>query len=129
MRKCWLGNSVVNQPTLIYLDNFKIGIGRNPYERVVTLYKEGWDYNGLEQWLKNRKILPQSELYKDCDAVVCLESWERDFDELGMTPDKNTFDKLESKYSSDYRRWYTQSLKDEVDQLAKQDLDTYGYRF
>lgn len=119
----------MSESSWIEVDNFKIGIVRNPYERIIHLYKEGWDYNGLEQWLEKQKVLPQSELYKDCDAVVCLESWERDFDELGITPDKNTFDKLESKYTSDYRRWYTQSLKDEVDQRVKQDLETYGYRF
>ena len=42
----------MNQTSLIEIDNYKIGIIRNPYERIITEYKGSWDWIGLENWLK-----------------------------------------------------------------------------
>lgn len=106
-----------------------IGIVRNPFERVISLYKASWGYSTLAQWLDSNEITPQCELYKDCDAVITLESWKTDSEALGITPDKDILTKLESMYSSDYKRWYGEELKKRIEAIAQSDLDTYGYRF
>lgn len=119
----------MNQTSLIEIDNYKIGIIRNPYERIITEYKGSWDWIGLENWLKKEALQPQCELFRDCDTVVCLENWEVDFRMLDLTPDENSMNKLSKNYSEDYRRWYSEEMKSLVDQIVRPDLDTYGYRF
>jgi len=119
----------VNESFWVELDNCKVGIIRNPYERIIHLYKGSWDWVGLREWIEKSDITPQSELAKECDAIVCLESWEDDFKSLGITPDKNSMNKLYKHYSEDYRRWYGEDLKSLVRPLVVQDLTTFGYRF
>ena len=119
----------MNQTILLDISDKQIGIVRNPYERIITLYRDSWDWIGLEKWLQKSIIEPQCELYKDCDAVVTLESWKDDFKSLGITPDKNSIELLYKHYSEDYRRWYGQNLKDIVRPIVLLDLSTYGYRF
>ena len=119
----------MNESFWIEIDTLKVGILRNPYERVIHLYKESWDWIGLEKWIEKTTITSQLELSKECDVVVCLESWEDDFKSLGITPDKNSMEMLKKKYSEDYRRWYGRTLLKIVAPLVKPDLDTYGYRF
>ena len=119
----------MNESFWIEIDTLKVGILRNPYERVIHLYKESWDWIGLEKWIEKTTITSQLELSKECDVVVCLESWEDDFKSLGITPDKNSMNKLCKHYSEDYRRWYSEEMKSLVDQIVRPDLDTYGYRF
>ena len=113
----------------IELDNYKIGIIRNPYERIITSYKESWDWIGLADWIEKVGLGPQCELLSECDAIVCLEDWEIDFDALDLSPNKNSMNKLSKNYSQDYRRWYSQDMKDLVHQIVLPDLHTYGYRF
>jgi len=119
----------VNESFWVEIDTLKVGILRNPYERVIHLYKESWDWVGLEEWIEKTTITSQLELSKECDVVVCLESWEDDFKSLGITPDKNSMNKLCKHYSEDYRRWYGQNLKTLVRPIVVQDLTTFGYRF
>jgi|TARA_B110000240_G_C13175977_1_gene315661 hypothetical protein len=119
----------MRQSIYIELGDKKIGVVRNPYERVVNLYRESWNWCGFEKWLAKAEILSQTEVYRDCIFVVTLESWESDFKALGITPDKKSMELLYKKYSSDYRRWYDTSLKDMITPIAQTDLDTYGYRF
>ena len=119
----------MNESFWIEIDTLKVGILRNPYERVIHLYKESWDWIGLEKWIEKTTITSQLELSKECDVVVCLESWEDDFKSLGITPDKNSMNKLCKHYSEDYRRWYGQNLKTLVRPIVLPDLETYGYRF
>ena len=119
----------MNESFWIEIDTLKVGILRNPYERVIHLYKESWDWIGLEKWLEKVALQPQCELFRDCDAVVCLENWEADFRMLDLTPSENSMNKLSKNYSEDYRRWYSEEMKSLVDQIVRPDLDTYGYRF
>jgi hypothetical protein len=98
----------MRQSIYIELGDKKIGVVRNPYERVVNLYRESWNWCGFEKWLAKA---------------------ESDFKALGITPDKKSMELLYKKYSSDYRRWYDTSLKDMITPIAQTDLDTYGYRF
>ena len=120
----------MNQTILIELSDKQIGIVRNPYERIITLYRESWDWIGLENWLSRTNIQPQCTLYTDCDSIVRLENWESDCLDLDFTiPDENALKMLDKKYSTDYKRWYGTNLKDIVSDIVKPDLDTYGYRF
>jgi len=128
-QKCWLRNYAVKNISSISLDKYKIGLVRNPYERLVTEYKDSWNYCGFEQWIRESDIQPQSVVLQDCDAVVSVESWETDFAALGLTPDKDILDKLMLKYSTDYRRWYGTACLDAASSIVQSDLDTYGYRF
>ena len=120
----------MKQTILIELSNKQIGIVRNPYERIITLYRDSWNWIGLEKWLSKAHIQPQCTLYKDYDGIVRLEEWRSDFADLGLqVPDKKYMKYLHKKYSTDYTRWYGTNLKDMVAPLVKPDLDTYGYRF
>ena len=119
----------MNQSSLIQIGKFKVGIIRNPYERIIHEYKESWDWIGLADWIYKTELKPQCELYKDCDTVVCLENWESDFRMLDLTPNKNSMNKLYKHYSEDYRRWYSQDMKELVHHIVLPDLQTYGYRF
>ena len=118
----------MSKSSWIELDNDKVGIVRNPYERIINLYKESWDWVGLETWLEKTKIEPQCELFKG-KQTVCLEDWQVDFDALDLSPDKNSMNKLYKHYSEDYRRWYSEEMKSLVHQIVLPDLHTYGYRF
>lgn len=119
----------MKQSICIEVDDCTIGVVRNPYERVITLYRESWDWIGLEDWVRRTNIQLQSDVYKDCHAVVCLETWEADFKALGITPDKKSMELLYKKYSTDYKRWYGTNLLNIISPIVQQDLDTYGYRF
>tara|TARA_Y100000361_G_scaffold145824_1_gene155524 strand:- start:219 stop:581 length:363 start_codon:yes stop_codon:yes gene_type:complete len=120
----------VKQTILIEVSDLKIGIIRNPYERVISLYRASWNWIGIEDWIKKSNLKPQCELYDTYDGVVRLEEWKQDFADLGLqVPDKKYMKYLHKKYSTDYTRWYGTNLKDMVAPLVKPDLDTYGYRF
>jgi len=114
---------------LIEIDDSKIGVIRNPYERIIHLYRESWDWVGLEAWIEKSTIKPQAELIQDLDGFVTLEHWQDDFDALELTPPKNSMNKLYKYYSEDYRRWYGQNLKTLVRPIVLPDLETFGYRF
>tara|TARA_B100001778_G_scaffold297379_1_gene270833 strand:+ start:7289 stop:7648 length:360 start_codon:yes stop_codon:yes gene_type:complete len=119
----------VNQTFCIDINDAKIAVVRNPYERIISLYRGSWNWIGILDWVQKYQLKPQCELYKDYDYVICLESWEDDCNVLGITPDKNSMEMLKKKYSEDYRRWYGRTLLKIVAPLVKPDLDTYGYRF
>jgi hypothetical protein len=119
----------MRQSTYIEIDSKKVAVVRNPYERVITLYRESWDWIGLSDWLEKNEIIAQSELYKDCEYIISLESWKEDLDALGLEPEEKEVELLYKKYSTDYRTWYGRPLKTTVTPLVQSDLDTYGYRF
>ena len=120
----------MKQTIYVELSDYKISIIRNPYERIITLYRGSWNWIGLEDWIRKTNIKPQCELYENCDGIVRLEDWECDFTDLDLqVPDEKYMETLYKKYSTDYTRWYGRNLKDMVAPLVKPDLDTYGYRF
>ena len=100
MLKPWLGNLVMRQSIYIEIDSKKVAVVRNPYERVITLYRESWDWIGLSDWVQKNEITPQSELYKDCEYIICLESWKEDLDALGLEPTEKEAELLYKKYST-----------------------------
>ena len=105
-----------------------IGVIRNPYERLVSLYRDSWDWSGFEVWIKDNEIEGQWSLYKDCDYIISLEHWEQDLIALNVEP-KNSSILMDQTFSDDWKRWYGKGLLDVVYPLVSKDLTTYGYSF
>ena len=59
----------MNESFWIEIDTLKVGILRNPYERVIHLYKESWDWIGLEKWIEKT-----IDFYADSKDVIILIS-------------------------------------------------------
>ena len=118
----------MKQSSYIQVGDKKVAIVRNPYERIITLYRESWNWVGLEIWLEKERIESQTELYND-ELSITLEHWESDCKDLDISPDKKRMELLTKKYSTDYKRWYGRRLMKIVTPIVEQDLMTFGYRF
>ncbi len=118
----------MNQSLFLESDSGNIGVIRNPYERLVSLYRDSWDYCGFDIWVGKSDIKPQVELYRDCKYIISLEHWEQDILGLGIEP-KNSSILTEQTISDDYKRWYTNKSLLVCVRLIKPDLDTYGYSY
>ena len=117
----------MNQSLYLESDNKLIGIVRNPYERVVTLYKFSYYWIGFDKWLVEEEPESQTSLYEDCDHIVHLEDWRNELELLGV-PTNNSF--LEKEWiSTDYKRWYTVKSLNLVTQLYKEDINRFGYSY
>ena len=86
----------MKQSSYIQVGDKKVAIVRNPYERIIALYRESW-------------IESQTELYND-ELSITLEHWESDCKDLDISPDKKRMELLTKKYSTDYKRWYGRRL-------------------
>ena len=102
---------------------------RNPYERIIALYKTSWGYRSLSEFLEHETIIPQAELYADADIVTHLDNWQNAIDEYKLEPDENNIDFTKLEISTEYRRWYTQDMVDMVAEIVQPDLDTFGFTF
>tara|TARA_B100001123_G_C15105789_1_gene945417 strand:+ start:585 stop:941 length:357 start_codon:yes stop_codon:yes gene_type:complete len=118
----------MNQSLFLEYDNGTIGVVRNPYERLVSLYRDSWDYIGFDKWIDKSNLKSQVELYSDCANIITLEHWEQDLIALDIEP-KNSSILMEQTISADYKRWYTNKSLLIVARLIKPDLDTYGYTY
>ena len=68
----------MNQSLYLEYDKGTIGVIRNPYERVVALYRSSWDWIGFEKWIDKSNLQSQVDLYKECNEIITLENWEQD---------------------------------------------------
>ena len=102
---------------------------RNPYERIIALYKTSWGYRSLSEFLEHETIIPQAELYADADIVTHLDNWQNAVDDYKLKPEKNNIDFTKLEISTEYRRWYTQDMIDIVAEIVQPDLDTFGFTF
>jgi hypothetical protein len=118
----------MNQSLYLEYDNGSIGVIRNPYERIVALYRSSWDWIGFDKWIDKSNLQSQAELYKGCDQIITLEHWEQDLIALDIVP-KNSSILMEQTIANDYRRWYTNKSLNMTAELVKPDLDTYGYSY
>ena len=119
----------MNQSLFLESDSKTIGVVRNPYERIVALYRSSWDWIGFDKWIKKSNLQSQANLYKDCDIIITLENWEQDLIALNMEQVTNSSILMEQTIAKDYRRWYTNKSLDMTALLVKPDLDTYGYTY
>ena len=117
----------MSQSLYLELDNKLIGVIRNPYERVVSLYKLSYYWIGFDKWLLEEKPETQCSLYEDCDYLIRLENWQEELDKLGV-PTNNSFLK-KVWVSTDYKRWYTVKSLNLVTQLYHEDIKRFGYRY
>ena len=89
---------------LILKDNKnKIGVVRNPYERVVTEYFYSFNYIGFDKWLTQFTPAPQVELYKNCDIIINFNDWQKELQELNLQP-KDTSILDDVKIITDWQR-------------------------
>lgn len=102
---------------------------RNPYERIIALYKTSWGYRSLSEFLEHETIIPQAELYADADIVTHLDNWQNAVDDYKLKPEENNIDFTKLEISTEYRRWYTQDMIDIVAEIVQPDLDTFGFTF
>ena len=63
---------------ILQCDNETIGVVRNPYERIVSLYIQSLDYIGMDAWVDKSTPELQTVLYKDCDHIVRFEAWKEE---------------------------------------------------
>jgi hypothetical protein len=118
----------MNQSLFLEYDNGKLAVIRNPYERLVSLYRDSWDWYGFDKWVINNNIKPQAELYSDYDEVITLEYWEQDCIALDIEPIDSSI-LMKQTVSNDYKRWYTNKSLIIVAKIIKPDIDTYGYSY
>lgn len=118
----------MNQSLLLNYDNKTIGVVRNPYERVVSLYMQGLDYIGFDKWLVKNKPEKQVVLYKDCDHLVRFEDWETELKLFDLHP-KDTSILQDESVVPMYDKWYTMKTKTLVYSMYHEDIEYYGYSF
>ena len=118
----------MNQSLYLEYDSGTIGVIRNPYERLVALYRNSWDWIGFDKWIEKSNLLSQVELYKECNEIITLEHWEQDCIALDIEPIDSSI-LMKQTISNDYRRWYTNKSLILVAKIIKPDLDTYGYSY
>jgi len=113
----------------ILVDGAKVPVIRNPYERIITMYRESWDWCGLEKWLEKQTIESQADLYVGEYPFITLENWEGDSNAFGIAPGEKSIQAMAASYSTDYTRWYSERLKKVVAPIVEPDLLTFGYTF
>ena len=108
-------------------DKGKIGVVRNPYERLVTAYYQSLNYIGFDKWLEQQDIPTQISLYKDCQYLIRFENWQRELDDLEIGSVDTSL--LRGEYVIPmWDRWYTMKTMTLVTELYQDDIRTYGYR-
>ena len=105
-----------------------IGIVRNPYERLVSMYFQSLNYIGFDKWIEENTPEKQIVLYKDCDILVRFEAWENELNFHNLHP-KDTSILQDESITPMWDRWYTIKTKTLVYRLYYEDIETYGYSF
>jgi hypothetical protein len=105
-----------------------IGIVRNPYERLVSMYFGSLNYIGFDKWIEQNKPEKQVILFKDCDILVRFEAWEEELKFHNLHP-KDTSILDDEQITPMWDRWYTIKSKTLVYGLYYEDIETYGYSF
>ena len=118
----------MNQSLFLEYDSGKIAVVRNPYERLVSLYRDSWDWYGFDKWIADNNIKSQAELYSDYTEVITLEYWEQDCIALDIEPINSSI-LMKQTISNDYKRWYTNKSLIMAARIIKPDIDTYGYSY
>ena len=109
-------------------NNKTIGVTRNPYERVVSLYMLSLDYIGLDKWIDKHKPIMQTEQFASCDYLIRFENWEQELLDLEVDViDKSEVEKSIEVY--DRKGWYTVNTRSHVAELYHNDIITYGYSY
>ena len=118
----------MNQSLLLTYDSKSIGVIRNPYERLVALYQQGFDFIGFDNWIVKNKPELQTVLYKDCDYIIRFEAWQDELKFHNLHP-KDTSILEDEQVTMMWDNWYTMKTKTLVYSIYRKDIETYGYSF
>tara|TARA_B100002019_G_scaffold290692_1_gene308970 strand:- start:969 stop:1325 length:357 start_codon:yes stop_codon:yes gene_type:complete len=118
----------VSQPLLLTYDSKTIGVVRNPYERLVALYQQSFDFIGFDNWIAKSKPELQTVLFKDCDYIIRFEAWEDELKFHNLHP-KDTSILQDEQVTMMWDTWYTMKTKTLVYSIYRKDIETYGYSF
>ena len=118
----------MSQPLLLTYDSKTIGVVRNPYERLVALYQQSFDFIGFDNWIVKSKPELQTVLFKDCDYIIRFEAWEDELKFHNLHP-KDTSILKSLKVNQDWKNWYTLRTRTMIAELYHNDIVTYGYSY
>ena len=109
----------------------KVGVVRNPYERLVALYIASFEYIGFKEWLNKymSELSSQVSLYSDHDWVVPLDSWMYELNEMNVQHPDTSQVVLAPAVIEEFECYYDSELRDLVASLVLDDCTTYGYTF
>ena len=113
---------------ILYDKDKSIGVVRNPYERIVAMYMQSFDFIGLDNWIEKYKPVTQVELLKNCDYIIRFEAWKEELKFYNLHP-KDTSILEDEKETMMWDNWYTMRTKTLVYKLYRKDIETYGYSF
>lgn len=109
----------------------KVGVVRDPYERLIALYIASFEYIGFKEWLN--KYMPelssQVSLYSDHDWVIPLDTWMYELNEMNVQHPDTSQVTLAPAVIEDFECYYDSELRDLVAPLVLDDCTTYGYTF
>lgn len=113
---------------ILKCDNETIGVVRNPYERIVSLYIQSLDYIGMDAWVDKSTPELQTVLYKDCDHIVRFEAWKEELIFSNLHP-KDTSILQDETVQPMWERWYTLRSRQHIYELYREDIKVYGYSY
>jgi len=113
---------------ILQYKNETIGVVRNPYERIIALYQQSFNFIGLDNWLDKYKPELQTVLYKDCDHLIRFEAWKQELEFYNLDV-KDTSILKDEEVTMMWDSWYTLKTKSYVYELYRKDITVYGYSF
>lgn len=116
------------KPLILQYENETIGVVRNPYERLIALYIQSFDFIGLDNWIDKYKPELQSVMYKDCQHLIRFEAWEEELKFHNLHP-KDTSILDDEEVTLMWDKWYTLRTKTHVYELYAADIEKYGYSY
>ena len=90
-------------------------------------------YDGVKEgWWKNQKNFPKTDNKVVVDYILRYETLEKDFnnmcEELGMGPFK-LLELNKTNKCNDYRTIHTELTQQITEEIYKEDIETFGYKF
>lgn len=116
------------RPLILQYENETIGVVRNPYERLIALYIQSFEFIGLDNWIDKYKPELQSVMYKDCQHLIRFEAWKEELKFHNLHP-KDTSILDDEEVTMMWDKWYTLNTKTHVYELYHTDITKYGYSF
>ena len=112
-----------------YKKYFKYAIVRNPYERLVSC----WKNKTTEEYAENYKkhLLTKATGVDDIDYIGRMESLQKDFEIICDIVGMNSFTLPHVNFTKHkhYREYYDKETRQIVEKIYSRDIDLFKYRF